>query len=91
MSVDYQRLLWRCRRGVKELDIVLGNFLEQTYPSLSSEGQRLFAELLEQQDPDLAQWIWGGASVPEKWQLIVYQIQRATDSTRINEGSSGKT
>ncbi len=31
-----KRLLWRCRRGLLELDIMLGKFLAQHYADLSN-------------------------------------------------------
>ncbi|MDO8414432.1 MAG: succinate dehydrogenase assembly factor 2 [Gallionellaceae bacterium] len=49
-----QRMRWRCRRGLLELDIVLGRFIEQHYAHLD-EAQRLaFDTLLDM--PDTALW-----------------------------------
>ena len=49
-----ERVRWRCRRGLLELDIVLGRFIEQHYLHLN-EAQRLaFDTLLDM--PDTALW-----------------------------------
>lgn len=53
------KLRWRCRRGMKELDILLLRYLEQCYDSASKEEQRIFANLLELQDPRLFGYIIG--------------------------------
>ncbi len=44
---------WLCRRGMKELDVVMSGYLEQYYPTASSEEQTLFRTLLDMQDPEL--------------------------------------
>ncbi len=47
------RLRWLCRRGMKELDVLLARFLERGYPALDEAGRRGFARLLERQDPEI--------------------------------------
>ncbi|MGA8259381.1 MAG: succinate dehydrogenase assembly factor 2 [Arenicellales bacterium] len=69
------RVRWRCRRGTKELDALLGRFLEQGYPQLSADQREAFEELLDQQDPDLAAWLWGGEPPPSKWADLIYRIR----------------
>jgi antitoxin CptB len=51
------RLLWRCRRGTKEMDVLLQKYLDQEYDALSAEQQALFEQFLEEQDPDIYAWI----------------------------------
>lgn len=45
------RLKWLCRRGMKELDILMETYLSQEYPHDTPERQQAFASLLEYQDP----------------------------------------
>jgi antitoxin CptB len=59
------RLRWRCRRGMKELDVLLERFAEQVLPQASAGECRVFAELLELPDPVLAGYLLGGESPPE--------------------------
>ncbi len=42
-----------------ELDLLLGNFLEEAFAELSEEDQGLFVRLLEESDPDLFLWLTG--------------------------------
>ncbi len=55
------RLRWRCRRGTREMDLLLLRFLEQDYPLLDARDQSLFGALLDEADPDLYAWITGQA------------------------------
>lgn len=53
------RLRWSCRRGMLELDIILGNFLEKKYSSLPDNEKNLFEKLLKCEDQDLFEWLTG--------------------------------
>ena len=55
------RLRWRCRRGTREMDLLLLRFLEQDYPRLNAREQSLFGSLLDEADPDIYAWITGQA------------------------------
>jgi antitoxin CptB len=48
-----RRLRWRCRRGLLELDIVLGRFINDRYPRISNEQRVVFDELLDLPDTEL--------------------------------------
>lgn len=45
------RLKWLCRRGMKELDMLVEGYLTNDYPHASPERQAAFTKLLEYQDP----------------------------------------
>ncbi len=66
--LDAKRLKWACRRGMLELDIFLGNFLEHVYASLSSQQKQCFVDLLTYPDPVLFAWLTG-AQQPENPEL----------------------
>lgn len=57
-----RRLRWRCRRGMRELDVLLTGFLDARFAALDAEQQESFASLLECQDPDLLEWLTGRRS-----------------------------
>lgn len=57
-----QRLRWRCRRGMRELDRLLEGFVIQRYGTLSVEEKLRFAEILEFPDPDLHAYLLGKAN-----------------------------
>jgi antitoxin CptB len=53
------RLRWRCRRGMRELDVVLQRYLEQRYVEAPLEERQAFELLLEEQDPVLLAYLTG--------------------------------
>ena len=63
---EKSRLRWRCRRGMKELDILLLRYLECCYDSASPQEQGVFAEILELQDPQLYALITGRERPPDE-------------------------
>jgi antitoxin CptB len=54
-----ERVRWRSRRGLLELDIVLGRFIDEHYAQLDEAGQRAFEELLDMPDNSLWDMITG--------------------------------
>ena len=69
MSDEKSRILWRCRRGIKEMDIVLQDFIKDSYDELNNENKSAFSKLLEEQDLDILNWILGKGK-PEDTALI---------------------
>lgn len=55
-----RRLLWRCRRGMKELDVMLERFARDALPRASAPELRALEELLCLPDPLLAEYLLGG-------------------------------
>lgn len=51
------RLRWLCRRGMKELDVLLERYLECDYPHAPEAEQHAFRALLECQDPMLWDYV----------------------------------
>jgi antitoxin CptB len=74
---EVARLRWRCRRGMKELDLVLLRYLEQDYPQASPADRDAFARILELQDPDLFGYLVG-RDIPVEASLrhVVARIRR---------------
>ena len=52
-SASWNRLKWKCRRGLLELDLVLERFLLRERANLTIEELVRFGELLEKEDNDL--------------------------------------
>lgn len=56
---ELSRLRWLCRRGMKELDVVMSRYLEHHYASASGVEQGHFRALLEMPDPELYDLLLG--------------------------------
>jgi antitoxin CptB len=59
------RLRWRCRRGMKELDVLLGRFFDARYRDLDAAGRAAFERLLDADDPSLYRWLTGRERAPD--------------------------
>jgi len=54
---DRSRLVWRCRRGTKELDLLLLGWLGRHFESATAGQRAQFSALLELPDPELARYL----------------------------------
>lgn len=68
------RLLWRCRRGLLELDIVLEHFVVSRFDALAEGEQAQFIALLEMPDNELWDMIAGRIEAPEPFRAILQKI-----------------
>jgi len=59
-KVGLGRLLWMCRRGMRELDVLLERWLEQHGTAASNEELVRFEALLQWQDPELVRYLIAG-------------------------------
>ena len=58
-AVARRRLRWQCRRGMRELDLLLSDRVEQHYATFSDQQCRDLELLLSHQDPVLLAWLMG--------------------------------
>lgn len=70
------RLRWHCRRGLRELDILLEKFLQNRYPYSTQQEQKVFEALLSHKDHILLAWFTQNA-YPPKYALLVRAILNA--------------
>ena len=74
MSVN--KLRWKSRKGIRELDILLQNYLETHYSTLDSLDKKLFEEILEIDTYDLLNAISGKYSYNEKYKSIITELSK---------------
>ena len=74
-----KRILWRCRRGTRELDLVLEAYATQVYPALDAGEKALFAEMLELQDTRLIGWLIHRRIPDPRYAAIVAEMIRLQD------------
>ena len=65
LDQEARRLLWRCRRGMKELDVLLERFARRELPGASTEQRQTLTRLLELPDPELVDYLLGQAIPPD--------------------------
>ena len=76
MDEQMGKLRWRCRRGMKELDLLTLGYLERHYPTASAEERQAFAALLELQDPLLMSYMVGRETPTEPATARVVKVMR---------------
>ncbi len=78
MNEEKARLRWRCRRGMREVELLLEDFLEKGYQGLEGREHEAFSRLLEYPDQQLMAYLYGRA-VPadEEIKGIVTRIRAA--------------
>ena len=65
LDTQARRLLWRCRRGMKELDVMLERFAPEALAHASPRELGVLEELLALPDPLLAGYLLGDNTPPE--------------------------
>jgi succinate dehydrogenase flavin-adding protein (antitoxin of CptAB toxin-antitoxin module) len=74
---EFDRIRWRCRRGLLELDIVLQRFLERRFDGLEPRERRLFDELLDAPDNDLLDMALGRAEPAPRYRAVMEMLRAA--------------
>ena len=69
------RALWRSRRGMLELDLLLVDFARHRYPKLSMEDQAAYQRLLELDDWLVWDWLQGQVPPRAEFARIIDLIQ----------------
>lgn len=60
-----RRLLWHCRRGMKELEFLLRRYACERFAGAPAARQAAFEALLELPDPQLADYLLGYGPPPD--------------------------
>ena len=73
------RLRWRCRRGRRELDLLLQRYLSDRYEYAGAAEQAGFEALLERSDPELEDLLTGRLAPDSPQQARVIERIRRHD------------
>jgi antitoxin CptB len=71
---DLGRLRWRCRRGMKELDVLLTRYVDERFAAAPAAEQQAFERLLDAQDPVLYAYFLGQTPVPARLESLIRRI-----------------
>jgi antitoxin CptB len=82
MAADEGKLRWRCRRGMKELDILLTRYMDERYRTAPAEEQQAFQGLLETQDPVIYAYCLGQERPPEHLAALIERITANSSDER---------
>ena len=73
MSLEERKVIYRARRGLKEIDVYFDPYVKNYYLKADATEKQVFAELVAQEDPDLLDWFMEVSEPPrpEMKDLIV--------------------
>jgi antitoxin CptB len=74
MARELGKLRWRCRRGMKELDILLARYVDERFGGASILEQAAFRRLLEIQDTVLYAYCLGSERPPLEFAALIERI-----------------
>ena len=81
-DIRRKRLVHRSRyRGVKESDLLFGQFAAQWLPILDDGQLDRYEALLDEPDHDVLAWIYGRTPVPARHDHDVFGLLRAFEPT----------
>ena len=81
MNTYINKTKWKCRRGLRELDLLFRRYSEAKLDSLSKEEFEMFNSILDLEDQALYDFIFKNESLnnPEKESFILNNIKKYTN------------
>ena len=78
MNTDINKTKWKCRRGLRELDLLFRRFSEEKLDSLSQEDFVMFNSILDLEDQPLYDFIFKNESLnsPDKEKFILNNLKK---------------
>lgn len=77
---QFAKLLMRCsRRGIKEMDVILGGFAKTELGKLSRNDLETLENLLEENDHDILSWILGRSQTPSHYASLIQTVKTHHD------------
>lgn len=58
-EAELRRLRWKCRRGMRELDQLMGRYLDRAWRQAPTEERGVFLRLIDVEDDKLWHWFMG--------------------------------
>ena len=62
------------RRGIKEMDLILGGFADHGLDALSDKELALYDEMLSENDHDMYAWASGQAPAPDQFAALMDHV-----------------
>lgn len=81
-DIRLKRLYMRSiRRGIKEMDIILGRYADTRLPQLDEASLDTYDTLLSENDQDLYQWVTGQTPAPDALAPLIADIARLSNAS----------
>lgn len=85
-EIQIRRLRLRSwRRGIREMDLILGAYADDRLAELSDEDRDTYEAMLDENDQELYTWVSGRIAPPPRFESLVTRI---TDHMKSRGGAS---
>lgn len=85
-EAERKRLLWRCRRGLLELDILLARLIQDRFAGLTAEQLNALDQMLDLTDNAFLDLILGRSHTNNPaWQSLLCALQPPTVTEMVKE------
>jgi antitoxin CptB len=85
-----RKILFRAwRRGLREMDLVMGQFADMNLPAMSEAEVEEFERLLEIPDPQILDWITGAEAIPVEHDTPLFARLRAAPREALRRAERG--
>jgi antitoxin CptB len=84
LTTAQKKLIFRAwHRGTREADLLMGRFADNYVPTASTADLETFEKLLEENDPDIYDWVIGRLPVPANGVgLLIQKLKEFYDAAR---------
>jgi antitoxin CptB len=73
--MQISKLKWKCRKGVRELDILLSKYIETSYDILSPKEKDIFVEFIEKDTYEILDILMNKKNSNEKFINIIAALK----------------
>jgi antitoxin CptB len=88
LDAEQGRLAWRCRRGMKELDLLLTGYLQDGWLRAAATERAAFQRILELPDPLLAAYLMQREAPPDPDLESLLALLRSQVAGRLSRAAS---
>jgi antitoxin CptB len=86
-----RRILFRAwRRGLREMDLVMGRFADANLPAMSEAELDEFERLLDMPDPEVLAWITGEETTPPEFETRLFARLRTAPRDALRRAEEAK-
>ena len=73
--MSLSKVIWKCRKGIREIDILLSRYTKEVYPNSSIDEQKIFSEFLDQDTFEILDVLVNNKTFNKKFIKIVEALK----------------
>ena len=73
--MEISKVIWKCRKGIREIDILLSRYTEKVYPTLNPQQQSEYVEFIDLDTYEILDMLVNNTPCNKKYQKIVDELR----------------